>query len=124
MKGRISGRVRSLCDVFDLHPMLSLKDSKITCTGIFAGAWERAFRKYVRRCVRGKRDIDTRLLFLTHAGYSQSTIEEIKKEVGKYQRFEHIIVQQASAAISSNCGAGTFGLIYVRSGRETENRRS
>ncbi len=39
--GRISGRVRSLCDVFDLHPMLSLKslkDSKIACTGIFADA--------------------------------------------------------------------------------------
>lgn len=121
--GRISGRVRSLCDVFDLHPMLSLKGSKIACTGIFAGAWERAFRKYVRRCVRERRDIDTRLLFLTHAGCSQSTIEEIKKEVGKYQKFEHIIVQQASAAISSNCGAGTFGLIYVRSGRIAENQK-
>ncbi len=117
--GRISG-VRSLCDVFDLHPMLSMKRSKITCTGIFAGAWERAFRSYVRQCVRRKRDIDTRLLFITHAGCSQSMIEEIRKEVEKYQKFESVIVQQASAAISSNCGEGTFGLIYLRSGGRTE----
>ena len=37
----------------------------------------------------------------------------ILEEVQKYKKFDQIYMQEASAAITSNCGAGCFGLIYM-----------
>lgn len=59
-------------------------------------------------------DIDTRILFLTYAGCSMSQLDVILKEVKKYVDFQKIVVQKASATVSSNCGVGTFGLMFLR----------
>ena len=40
-------------------------------------------------------------------------LEWIESEVRKRASFRHIIFQKASAAISLNCGPGTFGLLYM-----------
>ena len=45
------------------------------------------------------------------------TEEQIRKEA----YFEHIVFQQASAAISSNCGPGTFGILYFLKSNKSYN---
>ncbi len=76
---------------------------------------QRVNRKYVKRLLRRSAQIDTRVLFLTYAGCSVRQLDEIVEEVQKYVDFQNIIVQKASATVSSNCGVGTFGLMFIRS---------
>lgn len=57
--------------------------------------------------------IDQKVLFITSAGCSKETKDMILEEVQKYKKFDQIYMQEASAAITSNCGAGCFGLIYM-----------
>lgn len=71
-------------------------------------------RKYVKALLRNSGQIDTRLLFLTYAGCSVRQLDEILAEVEKYVKFDKIILQKASATVSSNCGIGIFGLMFVR----------
>lgn len=111
--GRINKFVKVICDAFQLHPVLSMHDSRIVCSSICTGSTHQAYRKYVRRQMRGKRNIDTRILFFTYAGCSSKLREEMLAEVERYQKFDLVIEQKASAAISSNCGLGTFGLLYL-----------
>lgn len=112
--GKMSGNLKRFCDIFLLHPGFEVKDSRIVCRNIFSGTDEYAYRRYVRRKLKGKRNIDTAILFFTYAGCSVKTRRMVIDEVQKYQHFDNIIEQQASAAISSNCGLGAFGLLYLR----------
>ncbi len=43
--------------------------------------------------------------------------QKVLNEINKYQKFDKIIEQQASAAISSNCGPGAFGLLFMKKER-------
>ena len=75
-------------------------------------------RSYVRKLLRHSKDIDRRVLFLTYAGCSVRQLDDIMAEVDRYIRFDHVILQKASATVSSNCGVGTFGLMFIRRGEE------
>ena len=115
--GKISYNVMRICDVFDLHLVLSTKKSKLCLTGIKSGSMKRVYTDYIREQFKGKKNIDTRLLFITYAGCSTKQLREFKEEVLKYQKFERIEFMKASATISSNCGLGCMGVLYIKKGK-------
>ena len=112
--GRLPKSVWRFAKYFSLHPVLKMKNSKISLSGILAGDMSRCSIKYVRKHMKGKRNIDTSVLFLTHANVSRENREAILAEVAKYQKFDKIYVVPASAAICCNCGEGCFGLLYCK----------
>lgn len=69
--------------------------------------------KYIHAQMARWSPIDQKVLFITSAGCSKETKDMILEEVQKYKKFDQIYMQEASAAITSNCGAGCFGLIYM-----------
>ena len=71
-----------------------------------------AWKKYISSALNVSGDIDKKLLFITYAGMKKEELEEIKEQVSKKVSFEQIICQKASPAISTNCGPGTFGLLF------------
>ena len=115
--GKISYNVMKICEVFNLHLVLSLKKSRLSLAGIKTGNMKHVYMDYIRDQFKGKKNIDTRILFITYAGCSSKQLKEIKEEVLKYQKFERIEVQKASATISSNCGIGCMGVLYIKKGR-------
>lgn len=112
--GKVSKTVRDICVSLSFHPILHLSQSKIKLKGIVTGSVQTAYKRYIRRMLWDKRNIDTRILFLTYAGCSMEQLEEIEKEIKKYVFFDHIEVQKASATISGNCGIGSFGLLFMK----------
>lgn len=114
--GKIGKGVKKLCDFMNLHPVLYLAQNKIKLCRVEMGSTEVAYKKYIRHQLRRRDSIDTRILFLTYAGCSVKLLNEIEAEVRKYVEFEHIEWQKASATISSNCGIGAFGLLFIRNG--------
>ena len=115
--GKISYNVKKICDVFNLHPIISLKKSRFALIGVKNGAMKKAYTEYIRENFKGKSNIDTSLLFITYAGCSSKQLREFKEEVLKYQKFERIIFQKASATITSNCGLGAMGVLYIKKGK-------
>ncbi len=115
--GKVSRMVRDICEGLNLHPVLYLSQSKIKLKGVEIGSVQAANKWYIRHTIMDKKNIDTRILFLTYAGCTAEQLEEIKKEIKKYVFFDHIEVQKASATISSNCGIGSFGLLYMKKKR-------
>ncbi len=112
--GKIGKGVRNVCEVLELHPVLSLRQKNMVCSTMKMGRIDYAYKSYIRQEMRNKKKIDKRLLFITYAGCSIKILEEIEKEVAKYVQFEKVVYQKASATISSNCGLGAFGLIYMK----------
>ena len=112
--GRISKRVQILCDALLLHPVIVLRNSKMVVGGAEIGGFARAARHYVRRVFMNPRNIDRRILFITYAGMDTQKLKYIQDLVQQYCPFERVYVQRASSAIASNCGPGSFGLLFMK----------
>ena len=112
--GKVSGVVHKVCTGLNLHPVLYMSQNKLGLWRIETGNMQHARRKYVKQILHHPQQIDTRIAFLTYAGCTVQQMNEILEEVGKYVKFNRIILQKASATVSSNCGVGAFGLMFVR----------
>lgn len=112
--GKVSGAVHRLCTILNLHPVLAMSKNKLGLWRIETGNMHQATRQYVKKLFRHSAQIDSRLLFVTYAGCSVSQIDEILAVVERYIKFDKIVLQKASATVSSNCGIGTFGLMFVK----------
>ena len=111
---KISGAVHKLCRSLSLHPVLHMAQKELKLWKIEVGNIKRARHRYVKKLMSRVKHMDQRILFLTYAGCTSRQLEEIMENVEKYARFEKVILQKASATISSNCGVGVFGLMYIK----------
>ncbi len=112
--GKVSGIVSRLCTALNLHPVLSMSKNRLKLWKIEAGSMRQVNKRYVKKLFHHPKQIDKRILFLTYAGCSARQTDEVLEEVGRYITFEKVILQKASATVSSNCGIGTYGLMFVR----------
>ena len=112
--GRIPKRIQVLCDALLLHPVLVLRKSKMVVGSMEIGGFSHAAKKYVRKVLQDTRNIDRRILFLTHSGLDEKKLQYIQGLVQQYCPFERVYLQKASSAIASNCGSGSFGLLFMR----------
>lgn len=111
--GRIPSRINKLCKTLMLHPVIVLKKSSMMVGTIRIGTRDYARKKYIKSAFEVLREIDRRTLFITYAGLTQEELKEIEEQVKSKVIFEDIIYQKASPAISTNCGPGSFGLLFM-----------
>ena len=112
--GLISKKIQILCDALLLHPVLMLKKSKMVVSGVEIGNFPHMAKRYIRKTLQETRNIDRRILFITYSGLDEEKLQYIKSLVQQYCLFERIYLQKASSAIASNCGSGSFGLLFMR----------
>lgn len=111
--GRIAPRVHAICEACMLHPVIVLKNSSMSVGAIRIGGKDTIQKKYISSVLRHPDRIDRRLLFITHSGLSWEELQKIEKRVESRVKFEKVIYQKATPAISTNCGPGTFGLLFM-----------
>lgn len=112
--GKIDKGVAQLCDFFRIHPILKLKDSAMKPVGFRIGSRYSFARSYIRSTLRKKDKIDAGIVFLITAGCSYEFQEFLKEELSKCMDWQQIVVNEASATISCNCGSGAFGILFVQ----------
>ena len=111
--GRVSQNVHTLCRSFMIHPVIVLKNSSMQVGALRVGARDYAWKKYISSLFHTLGQIDKKTLFITYAGLTREELDEIKELVNQKVSFEHIICQKASPAVATNCGPGTFGLLFM-----------
>ena len=112
--GKVGSVVHNICRSLNLHPVLHMAQNELKLWKIEAGNVKKSRLKYVKQLLRYSKQMDKRILFLTYAGCTVRQLEEIMEEIEKYAQFEKVVMQKASATVSSNCGMGVFGLIYIK----------
>lgn len=117
--GRVNKTVRKLTAIFSLHPVLVVKRGRIALKTVQIGNYEKAVMRYIRSELKKSARIHSKRLFITHAGCPVRMISRVKEEAGRMCQFDEVIVTQASATVSCNCGAGTVGVLFVHKKRES-----
>ena len=112
--GQIPRRVQIMCDALLLHPVIVLRNSRMSVGSMEVGSFHHVIKGYVRKVLANARNIDRRILFITYAGMDEKSLAYIQELVRQYCPFERIYLQKASSAIASNCGPGSFGLLFMK----------
>lgn len=112
--GKVSKGVKNISSTFMVHPVLFLKNGRITLKTVEIGDYGKSIKRFIKRAFLYSKKIDKRRLFITHAGCSVKMISEVKAEVNRLCTFEEVIVTKTSATITSNCGAGTLGVMFIK----------
>ena len=112
--GRCSGIARLGASIFRLHPMLLVEDGEIKVFKKLRGKMEKVYLDYVdivkESFARPARDY----AFLTYtAGISHDYLKQVIKKVREQYGFETLYLSVAGSTITSHCGAGTLGLLYI-----------
>lgn len=123
-RGNISPAMNSLLNTLWLRPVLKVRNDKMGVGRFLFGRDRQCYEKYIKDALSSKYKPDTDLAFITYAGMDEKDLEWIEEMVRDIVPFEHIIFQKASAGISSNCGPGTFGILYIEKGEKNYNLSS
>ena len=60
------------------------------------------------------KEADASRVFITHSGCEQETIDMVYAYLEELQYFDEILVTRAGGVISSHCGPGTLGVLYIK----------
>ncbi|MBR6469432.1 MAG: DegV family EDD domain-containing protein, partial [Lachnospiraceae bacterium] len=120
-RGLVSRRLNKVADALNLHPALRIRNDRAGIGGVWFGRTKRAYRKYINSALPPDTIPDPDVVFITYVDVPEDMLTWIKEEIGKTAYFENVIFQQASAAISSNCGPGTFGILYFLKSNKSYN---
>ena len=110
---QISQKIADITKALMIRPVLAMKNGKLGVGRIYLGSRQQAWKRYIRAALRNPSAIDHRTLFVTYVGLTQEDLAWIREQIESKEAFGQIIFQKASAAIGVNCGAGTFGLLYI-----------
>jgi len=110
--GRLSPTINSIAKALLFRPVLSLKKGKMGVGKVFFGDEEVAIKRYIHSALSVISPIDTRRVFVTHAGYSNDELRMVEEEIKSRVNFDQIIFQKASSAVTANCGPGTMGVLF------------
>lgn len=110
--GYIKRFATGACKIFNLHPMVKMKQGKAVCVGLLGGTLEQAWRQGIRWHLRKKRKICEDIVIITHVGCSVKQQEWIRNEVLRCVPFKQVIMQKASFTSGCNSGVGSIGISY------------
>lgn len=111
--GRCGGLAAMAGGMLKLHPRIVVKDGVMGADKKYRGRMNAVLLNYARDLepllLKAKKD----RVFITHSGCEQGTIDSIKQYLEELHRFDEILVTRAGGVISSHCGPGTLGVLFI-----------
>lgn len=111
--GRCSSVSALMGSALRLHPRIAVADGRMSAGKKYRGRMDRVIREYVA-------DMETDLLaarkehvFITHSGCDDNTLAAVYGMLENLHHFEEIHVTRAGGVVSSHCGPGTLGVLFI-----------
>lgn len=111
--GRCSSVAVLGANLLRLRPCIQVKDGKMGVEKKYRGSFEKCVRDYISDRLAGRSDLDLRRVFITHSGVSPEIVQMAVETVRSLQPFEEICVTRAGCTVSSHCGPGTLGVLFI-----------
>lgn len=119
--GFISKNANMFLKAMNIRPSLNVKNDIFGVYKIFIGNKRKCYENYIKKALPRNARPDLDVMFVTYVDVPEEDIIWIEEMIKDRFDFKHIIFQKASAAISANCGPGTFGLLYMDRGKRLYN---
>ncbi len=111
--GRCSSISALAGGVLKLHPKIVVENGSMSADKKYRGKMDRVILDYVKEMEEEMKSADKSLVFITHSGCEQSIIDNVYSYIKELDYFDRIEITRAGGVISSHCGPGTLGVLYV-----------
>ena len=111
--GRCSAIAAFGATALNLKPSIVVEDGRMRPDAKYHGKIDRALKKYVQGMIPELIKARPDRVFITHSGSSEDTINMVKGYIDKLKYFKEVLITRAGCVISSHCGPGTLGVLYV-----------
>jgi len=111
--GRCSGLAALAGGALKLHPLISVVDGKMLPGKKYRGKMSHVIIDYVKDMEEELKKAKTDRVFITHSGCDEAVIEAVKAELTALGCFKEILITRAGSVITSHCGPGTLGVLFI-----------
>ena len=111
--GRCSGLAALAGGTLKLHPYISVVDGKMQAGKKYRGRMDKVIREYVEDLKPALKTAHKERVFITHSGCEESIINMVKEQLEEMNYFDEILETRAGSVITSHCGPGTLGVLFI-----------
>lgn len=111
--GRCSGLAALAGGALKLHPQIAVKDGKMEVVKKYRGNMKKVLREYTEEMTDALCNAKKTRVFITHALCSKEIVDTVYDYVKGLGVFEEILITVAGSAVSSHCGPGTLGVLFI-----------
>ena len=103
-------------NLLKLKPCIEVKDGKMIPGKKYRGPIDKVMLQYADDRLRGRDDINKHRVFITHTRCAPEAVEAVRQKLLELcPDFEEIIETTAGSTVTSHCGPGTLGVLFIRS---------
>ncbi|MGN1077596.1 MAG: DegV family protein [Candidatus Gallimonas sp.] len=99
--------------VLKLHPMIEMRDGQLQATKKYMGGMDRCLKNYVNDLAAEYPNYDRSRCFITHSSCEPEVVAKVREQVSETFSFDEIIETVAGSVITSHCGKGTLGVLFI-----------
>ena len=114
--GRCSGLSAMLGSALKLHPRIVVEDGKMHSDKKYRGKMKNVYLSYAadleESLLKAKKD----RVFITNYGAEESHVAAVKEYLESLKYFDEVLITRAGGVISSHCGPGTLGVLFLAEG--------
>ena len=111
--GRCSSMKMLAANILKIHPKIVMEDGKLQQGGTCKGNMDRCLSKYIEELAATYPSYDKTRCFVTHSSADSAVVDMAKKKVAELFQFDEIIETVAGSIITSHCGKGTLGVLFI-----------
>lgn len=111
--GRCSGLAALAGGALKLHPRISVEDGKMGPGKKYRGNMEKVVFSYVKDMEEAFKNARPERVFITHSGSTPEIVDKVRAYLNDLHVFREILETRAGGVVSSHCGPGTLGVLFI-----------
>ena len=111
--GRCNAVAAMAGSVLKLHPKIVVENGAMDASKKYRGKLKSVIMSYVKDMEQELKNARSERVFITHSGCEREIVEEVRAYLQSLGVFEEILETRAGGVISSHCGPGTLGVLFI-----------
>jgi DegV family protein with EDD domain len=111
--GRCSGLAAMLGSALNIHPRIAVKNGSMHPEQRYRGREAKFVMDYVRDMEVEVRTARPERVFITHSHCNPTIVAKVRRFLENTNHFKEIDETFAGAVVSSHCGPGTLGVLFI-----------
>lgn len=112
--GRCSSVAALAGGALKLHPKIVVENGKMGANKKYRGKMNSVILSYAKDLEEDLKNAKKDRVFITHSGCEDTIIGEMRNYLESLEKFDEILVTRAGGVISSHCGPGTLGILFIK----------
>ncbi len=112
--GRCTAVAALGANLLKLKPCIEVKAGAMGVAKKYRGRMADVLLEYAAARLSNIGDVQFDRVFVTHSGCDQQIIDAVVEKVKSLAPFKEVLVTRAGCTVSTHCGPGTLGVLFIR----------